>query len=209
MKEVFGSRDSCFGKYDRGADARPFTTHHNALGIDVYLRISTGELWQKRLMVAGFPKTFEIGRQFRNEGMDAEHLQDYTQMEFYWAYADYKDGMKLVEDLYKYVAEKTFGTLKFKIKNFEIDLGNKWEIYDFTETIKKMTGVDVLNTNLKEIEAKLRELKIEYKKEAFNLPRGIDSIWKYCRKQIAGPGFLTGLPVELSPLAKKTKAIRD
>ena len=148
-----------------GADARPFTTHHNALGIDVYLRISTGELWQKRLMVAGFPKTFEIGRQFRNEGMDAEHLQDYTQMEFYWAYADYKDGMKLVEDLYKYVAEKTFGTLKFKIKNFEIDLGNKWEIYDFTETIKKMTGVDVLNTNLKEIEAKLRELKIEYKKK--------------------------------------------
>lgn len=186
-----------------GADARPFATHHNALDIDVYLRISTGELWQKRLMVAGFPKTFEIGRQFRNEGMDAEHLQDYTQMEFYWAYANFKDGMKLVEELYKYVAEKTFGTLKFKIKNFEIDLGNKWEIYDFAETIKKVTGIDVLNTDLKEIESKLKELKIEYKKEGFNLARGIDNVWKYCRKQIAGPGFLVGLPVELSPLAKK------
>ena len=80
-----------------GADAKPFITHHNALDLDVYLRISMGELWQKRLMVAGYGKTFEIGRQFRNEGMDAEHLQDYTQMEFYMAYADYEMGMKLVE----------------------------------------------------------------------------------------------------------------
>ncbi len=73
-----------------GADAQPFITHHNALDLDVYLRISTGELWQKRLMVAGLEKTFEIGRQFRNEGMDSEHLQDYVQMEFYWAYATIK-----------------------------------------------------------------------------------------------------------------------
>lgn len=186
-----------------GADARPFITHHNALDIDVYLRISTGELWQKRLMVAGFPKTFEIGRQFRNEGMDAEHLQDYTQMEFYWAYADYKDGMKIVEELYKYVAEKTFGTLNFKIKDFEIDLAKKWDIYDYDETIKNKTGIDVLNTNLKEIEKKLKELKIDYSKEGFNMNRGIDNLWKYCRKQIAGPGFLIGLPVEVSPLAKR------
>lgn len=186
-----------------GADARPFVTHHNALDIDVYLRISTGELWQKRLMVAGFPKTFEIGRQFRNEGMDAEHLQDYTQMEFYWAYANYKDGMKLVEELYKYVAEKTFGTLKFKIKDFEIDLGKKWETYDYGETIKNKTGIDVLNTSLEDIENKLRELKVEYSKEGFNINRGIDNLWKFCRKQIAGPGFLVGLPVEVSPLAKR------
>ena len=186
-----------------GADARPFVTHHNALDIDVYLRISTGELWQKRLMVAGFTKTFEIGRQFRNEGMDAEHLQDYTQMEFYWAYANYRDGMRIVEELYKYVAEKTFGTLKFKIKDFDIDLGKKWDTYDYSETIKNKTGIDVLNSNLKEIENKLRELKIDYNKNGFNLNRGIDNLWKYCRKQIAGPGFLTGLPVEISPLAKK------
>ncbi len=186
-----------------GADARPFATHHNALDIDVYLRISMGELWQKRLMVAGFEKTFEIGRQFRNEGMSPEHLQDYTQMEFYWAYADYKDGMRLVEELYKHIAEQAFGTLKFKIGKFNIDLGKRWEIYDYGETIKKHTGVDVLNSDIKQIEKKLKELKVDYDKKGFNLTRAIDNLWKYCRKKIEGPGFLVGVPVEVSPLAKK------
>lgn len=186
-----------------GADAKPFVTHHNALDLDVYLRISMGELWQKRLMAAGYGKTFEIGRQFRNEGMDAEHLQDYTQMEFYWAYADYEMGMKLVEELFKYVAEQTFGTLKFKIKNFNVDLGKKWERYDYRETVKKYTGVDILDTDIKKIEKKLQELKIEYDKKGFNKTRAIDNLWKYCRKQIAGPGFLVGVPVEISPLAKR------
>jgi lysyl-tRNA synthetase, class II len=186
-----------------GADARPFTTHHNALDIDVYLRISMGELWQKRLMVAGYNKTFEIGRQFRNEGMDAEHLQDYTQMEFYWAYADYEDGMKIVEKMYKHVAKKTFGTLKFKIGEFDVDLGKKWERYDYRETVKKFTGIDILDTNIKEIEAKLKELKIDYDKKGFNITRAIDNLWKYCRKKIAGPGFLVGVPTNVSPLAKK------
>ena len=185
-----------------GADARPFATHHNALDIDVYLRISMGELWQKRLMVAGFEKTFEIGRQFRNEGMSPEHLQDYTQMEFYWAYASYEDGMKLVEELYKHIARRAFGTLKFKIGKFNVDLGKKWEVYDYRETVKKYTGVDVLNTDIKQIEKKLKELKVEYDKKGFNLTRAIDNLWKYCRKQIAGPGFLVGVPVEISPLAK-------
>ncbi|MEI6597383.1 MAG: amino acid--tRNA ligase-related protein, partial [bacterium] len=131
-----------------GADAKPFATHHNALNLDVYLRICAGELWQKRLMVAGYEKTFEIGRVFRNEGMDAEHLQDYTHMEFYMAYADYQDGMKLVEELFKHVAQETFGTLKFKIKNFEVDLGKKWELYDYRETVKKYTKIDILETDL-------------------------------------------------------------
>ncbi len=185
-----------------GADAKPFTTHHNSLDMDVFLRISMGELWQKRLMVAGLEKTFEIGRQFRNEGMDAEHAQDYTQMEFYWAYADYKDGMKLVEQLYKYIAKKTFGTLKFNIRNFEVDLGKKWEKYDYQETVKKFTGIDVLNTNEKEIKAKLDELGVEYDKKGFNITRAIDNLWKYCRKQLAGPGFLVGVPKVVSPLAK-------
>lgn len=185
-----------------GADARPFITHHNALDMDVYLRISTGELWQKRLMIAGFEKTFEIGRQFRNEGMDAEHLQDYTQMEFYWAYANYEDGMKLVEELYKYVAEKVFGTLKFKIRGFEIDLGKDWERYDYQEKVKKYTGIDILNTSAEEIKKKLAELNVEYDEEGFNVTRAIDNLWKYCRKQIAGPGFLVGVPKIVSPLAK-------
>lgn len=186
-----------------GADARPFVTHHNALDIDVFLRISTGELWQKQLMVAGYDKTFEIGRQFRNEGMDAEHLQDYTQMEFYWAYADYEAGMELVEEMYKYVAQETFGTLKFKIKNFDIDLGKKWERYDYRETIMKYTGVDILKTDEKQIKEKLKELKIEYDTKGFNITRAIDNLLKYCRKQIAGPGFLINVPEVVSPLAKK------
>lgn len=186
-----------------GADARPFTTHHNALNMDVYLRISGGELWQKRLMTAGFEKTFEIGRVFRNEGMDAEHLQDYTQMEFYWAYADYKMGMKLVEEMFKFVIEKTFGTLKFKMRGFDVDLKKKWEIYDYQKTVKKYTGVDILETDLSEIEKKLKELKVDYDKSGFNITRGIDNLWKYCRKQIGGPGFLINEPIDVSPLAKK------
>ena len=186
-----------------GADAEGFVTHHNALDMDVYLRISTGELWQKKLMVAGFEKTFEIGRQFRNEGMDAEHLQDYTQIEFYLAYADYKKGMEIVEEMYKYVAKETFNTLKFKIRGFDIDLGKKWERYDYRETVKEKTGIDILDTSEEEIKAKLDELKVKYDKKGFNINRAIDNLWKYCRKQIAGPGFLVGVPITLSPLAKQ------
>jgi lysyl-tRNA synthetase class 2 len=187
-----------------GAEAKPFITHHNALNLDVYLRISP-ELWLKRLMVAGYPKVFEIGRIFRNEGMDAEHLQDYTQMEFYWAYADYNEGMKLVEEMYKHIAIEVYGKLKFKIKNFDIDLGKKWEIYDFCGIIKKITNIDVNNTNLEEIKRKLKELNVEYDKKGFNLNRGIDNLWKYCRKKIEGPGFLINVPVFMEPLAKRSE----
>lgn len=186
-----------------GADARPFATHHNALDMDVYLRISMGELWQKQLMVAGFNKTFEIGRQFRNEGMDSEHLQDYTQMEFYWAYADYKQGMKLVEEMYKYVAKKTFGTLKFKIKNFNVDFGRKWQKYDFQSVVQKQTGINVFEDSLPEMEKALDRLKISYDKKGFNRTRAIDNLWKFCRKKIIGPGFLINTPIEVSPLAKR------
>jgi len=188
-----------------GADARPFITHHNALDMDVYLRISMGELWQKRLMIAGLEKTFEIGRQFRNEGMSPEHMQDYTQMEFYWAYADYEDGMKLVEKLFKYIAEKTFATLKFNIRGYKIDMGKKWEVYDFQKLIKEHTGVDVLSASQAQIEKRLKELKIEYDKKGFNLTRAIDNLWKYCRKNIAGPGFLVNVPVTMEPLAKRSE----
>jgi len=192
-----------------GADARPFITHHNALDIDVYLRISTGELWQKKLMVAGLEKTFEIGRQFRNEGMDTEHLQDYTQLEFYWAYANYEEGMALTEELYKYIAQETFGTLKFKIRNFDIDLGKKWEHYDYRETVLKFTGIDILKTTEEEIKAKLTELQVHYDEKGFNITRAIDNLWKYCRRQIAGPGFLVGTPIMVSPLAKRDEKNPD
>lgn len=186
-----------------GADAAPFETHHNALDMDVYLRISMGELWQKRLMVAGLEKTFEIGRQFRNEGMDAEHLQDYTQMELYWAYVGYEEGMELVKELYRHIAKETFDTTKFKIRGFEVDLADEWQIYDYQTVIKEKTGVDILTANLVQIEKKLTELGVKYSSEGFNLGRAIDNLWKYCRKQIGGPGFLVGVPVEVSPLAKR------
>lgn len=186
-----------------GADARPFVTHHNALDLDVYLRISMGELWQKKLMVAGLDKTFEIGRQFRNEGMDAEHLQDYTQMEFYWGYADYEMGMQLTEELFKYVAQETFGTLKFTIGKFEVDLGQTWERYDYGRTVKKYTGVDIASATLADMEAKLKELGINYDSNGFNITRAIDNLWKVCRRQLAGPGFLVGVPITVSPLAKR------
>jgi len=124
-------------------------------------------------------------------------------LEFYWAYANYRDGMRLVEELYKYAAEKTFGTLKFKIKDFDIDLGKKWEVYDYQETIKKTTGVDVLSADLATIESALKKFKVEYDKKGFNLARGIDNLWKHCRRRIAGPGFLVNVPVMMEPLAKR------
>ncbi|MBX4201018.1 lysine--tRNA ligase [Candidatus Parcubacteria bacterium] len=188
-----------------GADAKPFQTHHNALDLDVFLRISMGELWQKKLMVAGFEKTFEIGRQFRNEGMDAEHLQDYTQMEFYWAYADYKDGMKLVEELYKHVIKKTFGTLKFNIRGFEVDFGKKWQMYDYQTLINKYADIDILEATLPEMEKQLQKLGITYDKTGFNKTRAIDNLWKYCRKNLPGPGFLINQIVDVAPLAKRNE----
>ncbi len=186
-----------------GADAKAFETHHNALNLNLYLRISTGELWQKKLMVAGFEKTFEIGRQFRNEGMDAEHLQDYTQMEFYWAYADYEMGMELVEELYKYIIKKTFGTLKFKIKGFDVDFSKKWEKYDYQTIINKYAKIDIFESSLPEMEKQLQKLGITYDKNGFNKTRAIDNLWKYCRKNLAGPGFLINQPIDVSPLAKR------
>ena len=188
-----------------GADAEPFITHHKALDIDLFLRISTGELWQKKLMVAGFEKTFEIGRQFRNEGMSPEHLQDYSQMEFYWAYSDYKQGMKLVEEMYRHIAQETFGTLKFKIRGFDVDLSKEWERYDYRSIISTQTKIDINEASLEEMEKTLNKLGVLYDKKGFNRIRAIDSLWKYCRKGIAGPGFLINPPVEVSPLAKRVE----
>ena len=185
-----------------GADANPFVTHHNALDIDLFLRISMGELWQKRLMVGGFEKTFEIGRQFRNEGLSREHLQDYTQMEFYWAYANYEDSMKLVEEMYKFVAQKTFGKLQFEINNHKIDLSKPWKKLDYTESIKKEAGIDISKVSPDQIKTKLKELKISFGNKD-SKGRLIDLLWKSIRKSVTGPAFLVSHPVEVSPLAKR------
>lgn len=185
-----------------GADADPFITHHKALDIDVYLRISMGELWQKRLMVGGFEKTFELGRQFRNEGISREHLQDYTQMEFYWAYANYEDSMQLVEEMYKHVIKQTFSTLEFTIGNHEVNFGGEWKKIDYRETLLSEIGIDILTADEDELKNKAIELKLEFDP---NDSRGrlIDTLWKSIRKKISGPVFLVGHPVEVSPLAKR------
>jgi lysyl-tRNA synthetase, class II len=185
-----------------GAAATPFATHHNALDTNVFLRISTGELWQKKLMVAGFDKTFEIGRQFRNEGIDAEHLQDYTQMEFYWAYADHKMGMELVTEMYRKIAKNVFKTTKFKRSGYTFDLAKTWRKIDYATEVKKQTGIDIFKATKKEIVRKLNELHEKFDPEV-NKSRLIDILWKTCRRKIAGPAFLTGQPVEVSPLAKR------
>jgi lysyl-tRNA synthetase, class II len=186
-----------------GAAATPFETHHNALDIPVYLRISMGELWQKRLMVAGFDKTFEIGRQFRNEGMDSEHLQDYSQMEFYWAYANYEDGMSLVKELYKEIAKSVFKTTKFKRGEHSFDLSKPWKTIDYSSEIKKQTKIDIFKASKQDIEKKLSQLNEPFE-SGLEKPRLIDILWKFCRRKISGPAFLTGQPVEISPLAKRS-----
>ena len=187
-----------------GAAATPFKTHHNALDIDVFLRISMGELWQKKLLVAGFDKTFEIGRQFRNEGMSYEHLQDYTQMEFYWAYADCSDGMELIKEMYRKVTGVVMGCSKFISRGFEIDMDKEWVLYDFETVIKEKFGIGIYESDIKQIKDKLDELNVAYDPKQ-NYWRLIDVLWKEARRELSGPGFLVGQPVQLNPLPKRKK----
>lgn len=183
-----------------GAEANPFKTHHDDFDIDVYLRISIGELWQKRLMAGGMPKTFEIGRAYRNEGSSPEHLQEFTNMEFYWAYANYEDGMKLTEELYKKIAMEVFSTTKFTTKGHTYDLNDEWKRIEYVDEVKRVTGIDVLSASEEDMRKKLEELGVKF--EGANRERLMDSLWKYCRKQISGPAFLVGHPKLVSPLSK-------
>ncbi|MEI6580607.1 MAG: lysine--tRNA ligase [bacterium] len=183
-----------------GADAAPFKTYNEDFKLPLYLRICIGELWQKRLMAAGFNKTFEIGRAYRNEGTDANHLQEFTNLEFYWAYANYKDAMSLAEELYKKIALEVFGKTEFETRGHKFDLGKKWEKIDYREIIKKETGIDVLDASLEDIKNKLEELNVVY--DGTTMERLVDTLWKYCRRKIAGPVFLTGHPKLVSPLSK-------
>jgi len=183
-----------------GAEATPFKTFNEDFKLPLFMRISIGELWQKRLMAAGFPKTFEIGRAYRNEGSDANHLQEFTNLEFYWAYANYKDGMKFTEELYKKIALDVFGKTEFETRGHKFDLAGEWKKIDYRETVKNQTGIDVLNTTYDEVVKKLEELHVVY--DGNTMERLVDTLWKYCRKQISGPVFLTGHPKLVSPLSK-------
>ncbi|MFH1608778.1 MAG: lysine--tRNA ligase [Patescibacteria group bacterium] len=183
-----------------GAEARPFKTHHNDFDMDVFLRISVGELWQKRLLAAGFPRVFEIGRIYRNEGTSPEHLQEFTNMEFYAGYMDYEEGIELTERMIKEIVKETFGTLEFDIKGNKIDFEKKWEKISYVDTVKEMLKIDVLTADEKEMKKKLDEVGVKYEGE--NRERLTDSLWKYCRKQIVGPVWLVDVPKLVSPLSK-------
>ncbi len=183
-----------------GAEANPFKTHHKDFDIPVYLRISIGELWQKRLMAAGYEKVFEIGRAYRNEGSSPDHLQEFTNMEFYWAYSNYEKGMDFVRELYQEIAKEVFGKTKFSTRGFEYDLAGEWPKIDYCETVLEKTGINVLTASESEMKEKLNELGVKY--EGDNKERLTDTLWKYCRKTIAGPVFLINHPKLVSPLAK-------
>jgi len=186
-----------------GAEARPFQTHHNDFDIDVYMRISVGELWQKRLMAAGFHQTFELGRAYRNEGSSPEHLQEFTNLECYAAFMNLEDGKNLVKELYQKIAHDVFGTTQFTTRGHSFDLAGDWIEIDYVDEIKKHTGIDVLGATAQEMEEKLKELEVKF--DGKNKERMTDSLWKFCRKKISGPAFLINHPKIVAPLSKEHK----
>jgi len=183
-----------------GAEACPFRTHHNDFGLDVFLRISVGELWQKRLLAAGFEKVFEVGRVFRNEGSSQEHVQEFTNAEFYAAYMNVDEGKDLLVRMYRTIAQNVYGTTAFSTRGHTFDLSDEWRDIDYVDTVKDMTGVDVLTASEEEMKTRLDELGVRYEGE--NRERLMDVLWKYCRKKISGPAFLVGHPKLVAPLSK-------
>lgn len=186
-----------------GAEAEPFTTHHNALDRDYFMRISL-ELPLKRLLVGGYEKVFEIGRVFRNEGVDREHLQEYDEMEFYAAYWDMKAGMKFIEKLYKEIVKNVCGGMESEYEDQNIDWGGKWETKDYFELFKREAGIDLdKDISTEELQKKADELGIKYDKN-YGKGRMIDTIYKKTvRPKLIQPCFLVGHPIEVSPLSKR------
>jgi lysyl-tRNA synthetase, class II len=183
-----------------GADATPFVTHMDALDQDFYLRISH-ELPLKRLIGAGYEKVYDIGPRFRNENYSDEHLPEHVAMEWYWAFADWRDGMKFQTELFKYIIEQSFGTLQFKLGEFDVDLSKDWEEWDYAETIQKRYGLDPFNCSLDDVKKALADNKLEVE-QTENKARGIDKLWKNIRKDVAGPVWLVNTPTFISPLSK-------
>lgn len=186
-----------------GANARPFVTHHNTLDIDMYLRIAN-ELYLKRLIVGGFEKVYEMGRMFRNEGMSPKHNPEFTSIELYQAYADYEDMMELTENLVSYVAEKTLGTLKIDYQGQEIDLTPPWKRIDMAEAVKEYTGVDFSTIDTDEEAIAVAKAKGIEIKEGMTRGHIINEFFEeFCEQHLVQPTFITGHPVEVSPLAKR------
>ena len=184
-----------------GADANPFVTHMDALdNAQFYLRISH-ELPLKRLLGAGFEKVYDLGPRFRNENYSDEHLPEHVAMEWYAAYWDWRDGLKFQEEMFKYVLKETFGTLQFTLGNFNVDLDQKWEEWDYAETIEKRYGINPYNCTLEQVKEALKENNLEVE-QTENKARGIDKLWKNIRKDVTGPIWLVNTPTFISPLAK-------
>ncbi len=189
-----------------GATAKPFVTHHNALDIDMYLRIAT-ELNLKRLIVGGYEKVYEIGRIFRNEGMDIRHNPEFTTIEFYAAYQDYHDMMDICEEIFTRCAQEVVGTMKINYQGTDIDLTPAWRRITMIDSIKEVTGVDfnTIETDEEAVKlAKERGLEVDPIKET----RGdVIALFfdEYVEKTLIQPTFIYEYPVEISPLAKRSK----
>ncbi len=189
-----------------GADARPFKTHHNALDIDMYMRIET-ELYLKRLIVGGLEKVYEVGRIFRNEGMDSTHNPEFTSIELYEAYKDYKYLMDLVEDMYKFAANKVCGTTKISYQGVEVDLGH-WERLSMAEAVERYSGVryaDWKSTEdaLESARAHRVELSDDEKKDKGHILSAFFDA--FVEEHLVQPTFIYDYPVEISPLAKRKR----
>ena len=190
-------------KVPGGADAEPFITHHNKLDIDLYLRISL-ELHLKRLIVGGFEKIYEIGKVFRNEGLSIQHLQEFTMLEFYWAYADCEDLMKFLENFYTTVIKETFGSLKIKYKNYVLDFETPWPRVDYRLAVLQESGIDIDKFQTKEDMQKVLESKNIKVDQTAGRGRLIDQLYKkLVRPKLIQPSFLINHPIDISPLAKK------
>ncbi|MDQ1283678.1 MAG: lysyl-tRNA synthetase, class [Patescibacteria group bacterium] len=185
-----------------GADAEPFVTHYNALNQDFYLRISL-ELPLKRLLVGGYEKVFEIGRVFRNEGMDRDHLQEFDHMEFYASYWDMKKGMEFAQNLYKEIVFKVTGGYEHEFEGEKIDWSADFPVVDYFTEFQKETGIDLnADVSVEALCAKADELGIKYEK-SYSKGRMIDTLYKKTvRQKLIQPCFLVGHPLEVSPLAK-------
>lgn len=187
-----------------GAIAKPFTTHINAYDLNLYLRVCMGELWQKRLIVGGFEKTFELGKAFRNEGVSKQHNPEFTMLEYYWAYADYRMNMALQEKLIAYVVKNSVGGLRIKYQGKEIDFTPPYPRKKFKEVIRDETGLDIDKYKSKEnlIKAvKKHDLKFDHR---WGWTHIVDEFYKeLVRPKLKGPMFLTHHPADLKPLAKR------
>lgn len=187
-----------------GADAKPFKTHMDAIDQDFYLRISH-ELPLKRLIAGGYERVYDIGPRFRNENYSDEHLPEHVAFESYAAYQNYQEAMEFYEKLMKDVAQATWGTLKFKVNGFEVDLSKKWPIVRYPTLMKEKFGVDVFNPDLKQLKDILSKNKVKLEGEVNEL-RAMDSVWKLVRRESAGPFWLIHEPIIISPLAKQDPA---